>query len=159
MQKLGYLDNICLNVLPHIVAQIALCCHLYVANTLLSADEAGFEVLVGSEAARIPSALYNEKVYVMSKGFIKKALTSPLQGMGDIIHWLYSSQEEGPKLLRRTAEDARSLVSDAEVGSTSSHTQDGDNQPGRSPVTFSAGALILLRRNLEWLEDYLSCGK
>ena len=125
---------------------------------MLSADEAGFEVLVGSEEARIPSALYNEKVYVMSKGFIKKALTSPLQGVDDIIHWLYSSQE-GPKLLRRTVEDARSLISDVEVGSTSSHTQDGDNQAIRPSLTFSAGAVILLRRNLEWLEDYLLCGE
>ena len=95
----------------------------------------------------------------MSKGFIKKALTSPLQGVDDIIHWLYSSQEEGPKLLRRTVEDARSLISNTEVGSTSSHTQDGDNQAIRPPVTFSAGALILLRRNLGWLEDYLLCGE
>lgn len=126
---------------------------------MLSADEAGFEVLVGSEEARIPSALYNEKVYVMSKGFIKKALTSPLQGVDGIIHWLYSSQEEGPKLLRRTVEDARSLISDAEVSSASSRTQDGDNQPTMPLMMFSAGALILLRRNLEWLEDYLVCGE
>lgn len=148
-----------MNCPPHIVAHIAFRFHLCVAKTLLSADEAGFEVLVGSEEARIPSALYNEKVYVISKGFIKKALMSSLQGLNDVIHWLYSSQEEGPKLLRRTVEDARSLISDAEVGSTSSHTQDGDNQAIRPPMTFSAGALILLRRNLEWLEDYLSCGE
>ena len=126
---------------------------------MLSADEAGFDVLIGSEEARIPSALYNEKVYVMSKGFIKKALTSPLQGVDDIIQWLYSSHEEGPKLLRRIVEDSRSLISDAQVGSASSHSQGRDNQAVRPLVTFSAGALILLRRNLEWLEDYLLCGE
>ena len=126
---------------------------------MLSADEAGFDVLIGSEEARIPSALYNEKVYVMSKGFIKKALTSPLQGVDDIIQWLYSSHKEGPKLLRRIVEDSRSLISDAQVGSASSHSQDGDNQPARPLVTFSAGALIPLRRNLEWLEDYMLCGE
>ena len=126
---------------------------------MLSADEAGFDVLVGSEEARIPSALYNEKVYVISKGFIKKALTSPLQGVDDIIQWLYSSQGEGPKLLRRIVEDSRSLISEAQVGSASSHSQDEDNQAARSLVTFSAGALILLRRDLEWLEDYLLCGE
>ena len=121
---------------------------------MLSADEAGFDVLVGSEEARIPSALYNEKVYVMSKSFIKKALTSPLQGVDDIIHWLYSSRE-GPKLLRRIVEDSRSLISDVQVGSAGSHSQEEDSQVVRPLVTFSAGALILLRRNLEWLEDYL----
>ncbi len=126
---------------------------------MLSADEAGFDVLVGSEEARIPSALYNEKVYVISKGFIKKALTNPLQGVDDIIHWLYSSQGEGPKLLRRIVEDSRSLISEAQVGSASSHSQDEDSQAVRSLVTFSAGALILLRRDLEWLEDYLLCGE
>ncbi len=130
-----------------------------VAKNLLSADEAGFDVLVGSEEARIPSALYNEKVYVMSKGFIKNALTSPPQGVDDIINWLYSSQEDGPKLLRRVVEDSRSLISDAQVGSASSHPQDEDNQAVRPLVTFSAGALILLRRNLEWLEGHLLCGE
>ena len=126
---------------------------------MLSTDEAGFDVLIGSEEARIPSALYNEKVYVMSKVFIKKALMSPLQGVDDIIQWLYSSREEGPKLLRRIVDDSRLLISDAQVGSASSHSQGGDNQAARPLVTFSAGALIPLRRNLEWLEDYMLCGE
>ena len=124
-------------------------------KTFLSADEAGFDILKGSEEARIPSALYNEKVYVMSKGFIKKALTSPLQGVDDIIKWLYSSREDGPKLLQRVVEDSRLLISDEQVDSASCHAQDGDNQAGRPLATFSAGARILLRRNLEWLEDHL----
>ena len=131
---------------------------MYLANQeiSLSTDEAGFDVLKGSEESRIPSALYNEKVYVISKGFIKKALTSPLQGVDDIINWLYSSREDGPRLLQRVVEDSRLLVSDEHGGSVGSHPQGGDNQAVRPLATFSAGARILLRRNLEWLEEYLS---
>ena len=91
----------------------------------------------------------------MSKGFIKNALTSPLQGVDDIINWLYSSREDGPRLLQRVVEDSRLLVSDEHEGSASSHPQGGDNQAVRPLATFSAGARILLRRNLEWLEEYL----
>ena len=95
----------------------------------------------------------------MSKGFIKKALTSPLEGVDDIINWLYLSRLDGPKLLQRVVEDSRSLISDTQAGSASSHTQDGEDQVVRPLVTFSAGARILLRRNLEWLEDHLSSGE
>ena len=95
----------------------------------------------------------------MSKGFIKKALTSRLQGVDDIINWLYSSREDGPKLLQRVVEDSRLLISDEHIGSASSHPQDGDNQAGRPLVTFSAGARILLRRNLKWLEEHLLSGE
>lgn len=95
----------------------------------------------------------------MSKGFIKKALTSPLQGVDDIINWLYSLREDGPKLLQRVVEDARSLISDEPVGSASRHPQDGDNQVVRPLVTFSAGARILLKRNWEWLEEHLLSGE
>ena len=95
----------------------------------------------------------------MSKGFIKKALASPLQGVDDIINWLYSSRDDGPQLLQRVVEDSRSLISDEQVGSASCHPQDGDNQAGRPLVTFSAGARILLRRNLEWLEDQFLSGE
>ena len=95
----------------------------------------------------------------MSKGFIRKALTSPLEGVDDIINWLYSSQDDGPKLLQRVVEDARSLVSEEQVGSAGCHPQGGDNQVGRPLATFSAGARILLRRNLEWLEEHLLCNE
>lgn len=95
----------------------------------------------------------------MSKGFIKKALTSPLQGVDDIINWLYSSQKDGPNLLQRVVEDSRSLISDGQAGSACCHPQDGDNQGVRPLVTFSVGARILLRRNLEWLEDHLLLGE
>ena len=94
----------------------------------------------------------------MSKGFIKKALTSPLEGVDDIINWLYLSRLDGPKLLQRVVEDSRVLVSDGQADSASCRAQDGDSQAVRPLVTFSAGARILLRRNLEWLEDHLSSG-
>ena len=95
----------------------------------------------------------------MSKGFIKKALMSPLQGVDNIIKWLYPSREDGPRLLQRVVEDSRVLVSYEQGGSASTHPQGGDTQAVRPLATFSAGARILLRRNLEWLEEHLLSGE
>ena len=116
----------------------------------MSTDEAGFDVLIGSDEARVLSALYNEKAYIMSKNFIKTAFLSRVQGLDSIINWLYLDQANGPRLLRRVVEDARALISNAEVGIHSTH---GDKEMARTK--FSEGALILLKRNLEWLEDFL----
>lgn len=89
----------------------------------------------------------------MAKLFLKTSLISPLQGIDDIIKWLYlSSQTEGPHLLRRVVEDSRALLQDKQAGCRSNLSTDGHVA---GPAKISTGALILLRKNLEWLEDYL----
>lgn len=113
--------------------------------------------MVGSEEARVPSALYSEKVYVMARSFLRTALSSPLQGIDDIIRWLYlSSQPEGPHLLRRVVEDSKALLPDARIGSSNNLLINGHNAGITEPAKISTGALILLRKNLDWLSEYLS---
>ena len=92
----------------------------------------------------------------MSKGFIRTALTSSFQGIGDIIKWLYlSSQLEGPRLLRRVVEDARALIPEMQSKDTSSTPTHETNEGVAGQAMFSAVALILLRKNIACLQDYL----
>jgi ubiquitin-conjugating enzyme E2 O len=122
----------------------------------LYTDEAGFDVLVGSADSRIPSQLYTEKVYVLSKAFIKTALTSPLQGLDGIIKWLYlTSPEASPRLLRRVVEDSEALLPETSTANVVDEVRSLRDEPTLGPTRLSAGALILLRRNLVWLKDYL----
>lgn len=112
--------------------------------------------MIGSEDSKIPSALYNEKVYVMSKGFVKTALSTPPQGLEDIVRWLYlPSKQPGPQLLERIVKDSHALL--PETNSTSVNPELAAEQDGgvEAGARLSAGALILLRRNLEWLQDRL----
>jgi len=92
---------------------------------------------------------------VVSKAFVKTALSDPPHSLGDIIDWLYlRSSPPGPMLLRRVVEDSRRLLPEnSEVATTSGETSLAA-RPGNSSK-LSAGALILLRRNLASLEVYL----
>ena len=118
-------------------------------------DEAGFDVFIGSAESQVPSSLYNEKVYVMSKGFIKVALTDAPDGLADIIQWLYLSGQSGPHLLRRVLDDSKKLLANttttSAVGSASGET----NEMGSARPKLSTGASILLQRNVDWLEDFM----
>ena len=131
-------------------ARLALLTHRY------QIDEAGFDIFVGSPESVVPSALYSEKAYVMSKGFIKVALTTPPQGLSDVLEWLYVSHADGPCLLRRVVEDCQGLLARSSTTSESSKEEDEEgNKTLQATVKLSTGALILLKRHSDWLEDFL----
>ena len=93
----------------------------------------------------------------MAKSFLRNALSSPLQGIDDIVRWLYlSSQPEGPHLLRRVVEDSKALLPDAPIRSRNNLSNNRNNAGITEPAKISTGALILLRKNLDWLSEYLS---
>lgn len=120
------------------------------------ADEAGFDVLIGSAESQIPCALYSEKVYVMSKGFIKTALTTEPQGLADVIRWLYLSSQPGPSLLRRIVDDSKKLLA-KNTTTTAIGSAHGEMDHGVcTRPKLSTGASILLRRNVGWLDDFMS---
>lgn len=110
--------------------------------------------MIGSAESRIPSAMYSEKVCVMSKVFIKTALANPPGGLADIIQWLYLSSQPGPHLLRRVLDDSWKLLANStgvsKIGSAVVET----NEKGSSGTKLSTGASILLRRSVDWLEDF-----
>ena len=117
---------------------------------MFRADEAGYEVLKGTEASKLPSMLYNEKAYVTSKDYIKRALETPPQGMEYTVDWLYL-REEGPNLLHRIVSDSMRLLE------TSNSASDEQTLKGRGAVglmNLSSGALVLLR-SLDYLKERL----
>ncbi|KAF6224498.1 hypothetical protein HO133_011075 [Letharia lupina] len=118
-------------------------------------NEAGFDVLIGSADSQLPSALYNEKVYVMSKGFIKTALITAPNGFADVIQWLYLSSQPGPNLLRRVVEDSKKLLANSTTTSAVVSASGAMDEGGSTRAKLSTGASILLRRNVEWLEDFM----
>jgi len=92
---------------------------------------------------------------VVSKAFVKTALSDPPQGLGDVIDWLYlRPSPEGPMLLRRVVEDSRRLLPENIETATTSGDSSVAKRPGDSSK-LSAGASILLRRNLASLEVYM----
>lgn len=117
-------------------------------------NEAGFDVLIGSAESQVPSALYSEKVYVMSKGFVKTALTHPPQGLTDVVQWLYLSSQPGPRLLRRILDDAKLLLADTQSSRVGGGASQEADERGFSRANLSTGASILLQRNVAWLEDF-----
>ncbi len=111
------------------------------------ADEAGSDVLVGSEESRLPSILYNEKVYVMSKVFIEKAIKDPAQGFKEIIASLYLFSR-GPRLLRRVVMDTRMLLPESSSTEALKGSMAERDQESTVPTKLSDGALVLPRRNI-----------
>ena len=118
-------------------------------------DEAGFDVLIGSAESQVPSALYSEKAYVMSKGFVKTALTNAPLGLADVIQWLYLSSQAGPCLLRRILNDSKNLLANNTTVSVDGTTDGEMDDRGFTRAKLSAGASILLRRHVDWLEDFV----
>ena len=120
-------------------------------------DEAGFDVLIGTEESRVPSTHYTERAYVMAKGFITHALQRPVGGLEDVITWLYLSTT-GPQLLRQVIAESEAVdnggavteVQGPDGGSTSVASESSSHM---SPL--SSGALKMLRRHVLVLKDIL----
>jgi ubiquitin-conjugating enzyme E2 O len=112
-------------------------------------NEAGYEMFVGEEANKRPSALYSERVFIRAKGFLITALeetttglVSGLKGLEDIVQWLYW-EEAGPRLLDAT------LAQVEEVLEKSDHAVGGEPD---GVTLMSKGACIPLRRVLARLQ-------
>jgi len=114
-------------------------------------NEAGFEVRAGSADSLVPSRLYSERTYFVSRGFISYALKNPPGAFEDVIRWLYRSQDkDAPKLLERAIEAASALVQRGEGG--------GANEKPVSAgglTEISKGAVVLLKRQLAVMEKLL----
>jgi len=132
--------------------------------------EPAYDKLRGTEEGIINSRLYNEKAYVLSRGFVRRALEIPLGSLESEISWLYHTHGRLAKVLC----DARALVEKSRVES-SSHQEPSSAaaaaaaaaavagagaQPGgggdrdREPAVprLTAGGIITLERTLAKLE-------
>jgi ubiquitin-conjugating enzyme E2 O len=88
------------------------------------------------------SRLYNEKAYVLSRGFILRALELELGGLNSELRWLYFSNGRLDKVLR----DARALIECSEI------YLENDRRDVAVP-RLTAGGIISLRRVLDKLKS------
>lgn len=128
--------------------------------------EPAYDKLRGTEEGIINSRLYNEKAYVLSRGFVRRALEIPLGSLESEIDWLYHKHGRLAKVLC----DARALVeksrgeapqepsstvaavaaaaaaNTAAAAASTSGAGDRDREPAVPRLT--AGGIITLERTL-----------
>ncbi|KAF8421398.1 hypothetical protein EV426DRAFT_705713 [Tirmania nivea] len=123
-------------------------------------NEAGFSIYQNTPEAHLNSLLYSEKAYILARGFIKRVLTRPVSGFEEEIRWLYLPSYEkrgGLGLLRKVVAGMKSVVWRSERRVDDSREVDVGAEVGTEGVgRVSAGALVLLRRNLGALEEILA---
>jgi len=114
-------------------------------------NEAGYDARMGTVEAKIPAALYAERTYFKTRGFIQHALVKGVAGLDDELRQLYTPSSNGeppgdsPGLLYRALEDAIYVIEDSER-----HEKNGGNFR-HEYRHISAGALIPLRRRVNEL--------
>ncbi|KAI9737522.1 MAG: hypothetical protein M1834_009677 [Cirrosporium novae-zelandiae] len=125
-------------------------------------NEAGFEVLTSLEGSQVSSDQYTEKTFISSKGFVTHALTHLVDGLDDIIIWLYlprkQDQTPGPQLLRKVIEEAKEAVErsgegckEAEAEAEAGKENKIENEKHSFP-RISRGGRMLLGRHIGDLE-------
>jgi len=137
--------------------------------------EPAYDKLRGTEEGIINSRLYNEKAYVLSRGFVRRALEIPLGSLESEIDWLYHKHGRLAKVLcdaRALVEKSRpeapqepSSVAAAAASTTTTTTTavaapapaasaSGAGDRDRDPAVprLTAGGIITLERTLTKLE-------
>jgi ubiquitin-conjugating enzyme E2 O len=112
--------------------------------------EPAYDKLRGTEEGIINSRLYNEKAYVLSRGFVRRALEIPLGSLESEINWLYHKHGRLSKVLG----EARALVekSRGETPQEASAASGGDRDREPAVPRLTAGGIITLERTLAKLE-------
>jgi ubiquitin-conjugating enzyme E2 O len=95
------------------------------------------------------SRLYSEKAYVLSRGFVRRALEIPLGGLESEVRWMYYKQGR----LKKVLDNARRLVKESQ---NSPEGREVDNELAVPRLT--TGGIITLERTLAKLQGLLdSC--
>lgn len=108
--------------------------------------EPAYEKLRGTEEGIVNSRLYNEKAYVLSRGFVRRALEIPLGALDQEIHWFYYTNRK----LKKVLDDARELV---EKSRSSKEETEVDRDLAVPRLT--GGGIIALERTLTKLQALL----
>ncbi|KAF9270048.1 hypothetical protein L218DRAFT_952243 [Marasmius fiardii PR-910] len=110
--------------------------------------EPAYEKLRGTEEGLVNSRLYSEKAYVLSRGFVRRALEVPLGGLENEIRWLYYTKHRLEKVLK----DSRDLIAKSEGLSLNAVTEEDLEV---AIPRLSAGGIITLERTLNKLQGLL----
>ncbi|KAI6108452.1 hypothetical protein EDD16DRAFT_82091 [Pisolithus croceorrhizus] len=112
--------------------------------------EPAYEKLRGTEEGMVNSRLYNEKAYVLSRGFVRRALEMPPGGLQGELTWLYHTKGKLAGVLR----DSRQLIEKSKQAHSSSTSTLVDRQDVAVP-RLTAGGIITLERTLARLQILL----
>ncbi|KAG9314231.1 hypothetical protein JVU11DRAFT_5018 [Chiua virens] len=107
--------------------------------------EPAYEKLRGTEEGMVNSRLYSEKAYVLSRGFVRRALEIPLGDLQPEINWLYHTKGRLAKVLN----DARQLIEKSKNEAVDDSDQD------LAVPRLTAGGIITLERTLGKLQVFL----
>jgi ubiquitin-conjugating enzyme E2 O len=102
-------------------------------------------ILTATVADIVHSRLYNEKAYVLSRGFVRRALEIPPGGLEGEIMWFYYTKGG----LTRVLAHSRRLVARSAV--PTDNAKDGDLAVPR----LSTGGVLTLTRTLKKLQELL----
>ncbi|TDL28122.1 hypothetical protein BD410DRAFT_782087 [Rickenella mellea] len=105
--------------------------------------EPAYEKLRGTEEGMVNSRLYSEKAYVLSRGFVRRALEIPLGGLEEEMNEIYFSFGRLEKVIRT----ARRLIEKSKLPS-----RDGEEDKESAVPRLTAGGMITLTRTLDKLE-------
>jgi len=112
-------------------------------------NEAGYEPLAGLESSKRPSALYNERTFLRSSGFLISAVEAVqansklagIEGLRDEVKYLYT-RPDGPQLLRTAVEKVEAILRRSE-------NEEKMELDGATIDVMSKGACIPLKRVLD----------
>ncbi|KAJ7102087.1 hypothetical protein B0H15DRAFT_813134 [Mycena belliarum] len=108
--------------------------------------EPAYEKLRGTEEGIVNSRLYNEKAYVLSRGFVRRALELPPGGLEPEIEWLYHTSGR----LDKVVNDAQKLI---ETSKNAAEAADVEVDRELAVPRLSAGGIITLDRTLAKLNN------
>ncbi|EKM83554.1 hypothetical protein AGABI1DRAFT_117056 [Agaricus bisporus var. burnettii JB137-S8] len=114
--------------------------------------EPGYEKLRGTEEGIINSRLYSEKAYVLSRGFIRRALELSPGSLESELTWLYYTQGRLQKVLN----DSRTLVDTSRKNPNPSKEElEMDCTMDIAVPRLTVGGIITLERTLGKLQGLL----
>ena len=92
------------------------------------------------------SRLYSEKAYILSRGFVRRALEVTPQGLEDNIAWFYRQRGYLDKVIK----DAESLIARS---SATSHSGGVGEDSDIAIPRLSAGGILSLQKTLKKLRE------
>jgi len=110
--------------------------------------EPSFERMRGTEEGLVNSRLYNEKVYVMARGFVRHGLQILPSGLETEIRWIYLEQG---KLAKIIADSTALIASSRDTGGQTAGLQGRELAINR----LTLGGILTLERTLSHLQSIL----
>ncbi|KAH8120020.1 hypothetical protein DFH11DRAFT_1557864 [Phellopilus nigrolimitatus] len=108
--------------------------------------EPAYEKWRGTDEGRVNSRLYSEKAYVLSRGFVRRALELPLGSLQDVIKDIYLSRGRLEQVIKKS----RGLIE------KSKNTKESDDDDDLAVPRLTGGGVIPLTRTLDKLEGILA---